>query len=96
MLLYRLGSWASSGQRDFSAFENIFISNNQKGIDSLTGLLAKLNPSILRFHVDLSANIRSVQSLVEFATANQDSQEKIVQRIDVLAAYLHEKSRMVE
>jgi Leucine-rich repeat (LRR) protein len=88
MLLYRLGSWASSGQRDFSAFEAIFNSNNQKGIDSLTGLLAKLNPSILRFILTTPLILGAIQSLLEFATARQDSQEKVIQRINVLATYL--------
>ena len=87
MLLYRLGAWASSGQRDFSAFEAIFSSNNQKGIDSLTGLLAKLNPSILRFILTTPLILGGAQSLLEFATANQDNQEEIIRRIDILGAY---------
>ncbi len=88
MLLYRLGSWASSGQRDFSAFEAIFSGNNQKGIDSLTGLLAGLDPSILRFILTSPLILGAAQSLFEFATARQDSEKKVIQRIEVLATYL--------
>ncbi len=88
MLLYRLGAWASSGERDFSAFESIFSANNQKGIDSLTGLLAQLQPSLLRFILSAPLLLGGVQSLLEFATASQDSQEKTLQRINTLATYL--------
>ena len=93
MLLYRLGAWASSGQHDFSAFEALFSGNNQKGINSLTGLLAKLNPSILRFILTSPLILGATQSLLQFATARQDSEEKVVQRIQVLAAYLLESPR---
>ncbi|MBS0349728.1 MAG: leucine-rich repeat protein [Proteobacteria bacterium] len=94
MLLYRLGSWASSGQRDFGAFKAIFTGNNQKGIDSLTGLMAKLKPSTLKFILTSPLLLGGLQSLWEFTTLRQDSEEQIVQQTTRLAHYVTDQSSL--
>lgn len=91
MLLYRLGLWMATGSQGFSAFRAIFSGVNRKGIDSLTGLLAKLNPSVLKFILSSPLIIGILPVSLKFIMATQADSKKVAQQSTLLTKYVQSK-----